>query len=61
MSEQPRCTCPCIDCIEGNHCGGQYWWPDENGEEQLIGECEYIVLDDLLDDRWCDDEYLEDE
>ncbi len=64
MSE-PKCTCPCIDCIEGNHCGGEYWWPpepveNEDGtiiEPQLIGICEHIVLDDLVDPytEFCDD------
>ncbi len=37
-----KCTCPCIDCIEGNHCGGLYYWPDKYGEEQLIGICEHM-------------------
>jgi hypothetical protein len=56
-----KCTCPCIDCIEGKHCGGEYWWPPEpveheNGiveEPQLIGVCEHLVLDDIgdFDDR----------
>lgn len=43
---EPRCTCPCIDCIEGNHCGGEYWWPEEAGEDgpepQLIGVCHHL-------------------
>jgi hypothetical protein len=43
MSEELKCTCPCIDCIEGNHCGGVYIWPDDNGDEQIIGECHHIT------------------
>ena len=44
---EPKCTCPCIDCIEGNHCGGEFWWPpdvdEETGQEpQMVGKCEYL-------------------
>jgi hypothetical protein len=71
-----KCTCPCIDCIEGNHCGGEYWWPPEPAENedgtveepQLIGVCEYLVLDDIREfDAYPDDDddddngYLESE
>jgi hypothetical protein len=56
MSET-KCTCPCIDCIAGQHCGGEYWWPSEpveldDGtieEPRLIGICEHLNLDDLSD------------
>lgn len=58
MNWEPKCTCPCIYCIAGQHCGGEFWWPDEaidpgTGEDiiepQLIGVCEHLVLDDLSD------------
>ena len=42
---KPKCTCPCIECIEGNHCGGFYYWPDADGNEKLIGVCEHIPCD----------------
>jgi hypothetical protein len=77
MSEEYeiKCTCPCIDCIEGNHCGGEYWWPPEVVEKedgtveepQLIGVCEHLVLDDIRefdvypDDDDDDNGYLESE
>lgn len=60
-NDSPKCTCPCIDCIEGNHCGGEFWWPDEpidpgTGEPiiepQLIGACEYIPWDALIPDEF---------
>lgn len=35
-----RCTRPCLDCIEGTHCGGAYT-DDESGE--TIGECHEVV------------------
>jgi hypothetical protein len=44
-----ECTCPCIDCIEGNHCGGQYWIEDESGEDILVGECGYISIEQWHD------------
>lgn len=38
MQEHP-CTCCCLDCIEGQHCGGTVndhgwcWWPADEGED----------------------------
>lgn len=35
-----ECSCACIDCIEGNHCGGQFYAVvNDNGDEELVGEC----------------------
>jgi len=48
-----ECTCACIDCIEGNHCGGKYIIDNDNGDEEVVGECKDIdgiinSLDDLI-------------
>jgi len=38
VQEHP-CTCCCLDCIEGQHCGGTVndhgwcWWPADEGED----------------------------
>lgn len=42
------CTCPCLDCIEGTHCGDPYY-DDETGA--LIGEC-HEVVDERQTDDW---------
>ena len=44
-----KCTCPCIDCIAGNHCGGEYYI-DETGE--LIGVCNHP--DAIIRSMFCD-------
>lgn len=45
--KESKCTCPCLDCIEGNHCGGEYWYPEDAGEDgpepQLIGVCHHLT------------------
>lgn len=38
--DTPRCTCPCLDCIEGAHCGGVY-----RDDGATIGECHEVVDD----------------
>ena len=48
-----ECACACIDCIEGNHCGGKYIIDNDNGDEEVVGECKDIdgiinSLDDLI-------------
>ncbi len=60
--EKPKCNCACIDCIEGNHCGGEFWWPTEevDGQEpQLVGKCEYIP-DDWIEEVTREDDDDED-
>lgn len=47
-----RCTCPCLDCIEGAHCGRVYQ-DDETGA--LIGECHEVVDERPADDYWPED------
>ena len=39
-----RCSCPCLDCIGGLHCGGTYILDSEIGDSKagdLIGICHY--------------------
>jgi hypothetical protein len=43
-----RCTCPCLDCIEGKHCGGEY--TDDDGV--FVGECHEIVDEQQAADYW---------
>lgn len=33
------CTCCCIDCIGGDHCGGVFIDVDDDGNEEVIGIC----------------------
>lgn len=48
-----RCTCPCLDCTEGTHCGGMYT-DDETGA--IIGECHEIVDEQPPADYWPDED-----
>jgi len=32
------CTCPCLDCVEGRHCGGAY-----AVDGIVVGECEVML------------------
>ena len=46
MSE--NCNCPCMDCIEGRHCGELYWISAEasaDGQEHQF-ECNEATPDD---------------
>lgn len=62
---EPQCNCPCMDCIEGNHCGEEYDITGEMmGDETetkndvlLHVKCEYINYDDLFEDEHEDDEF----
>ena len=45
------CSCCCLDCIEGKHCGGKEndhgicMWPvDEGIEEDIYDDYEYLPL-----------------
>lgn len=51
-----KCTCPCIDCIEGQHCGGDYTLDDGT----LVGICRHLPyeLGEILVDY--ENEYFED-
>ena len=51
-----NCTCPCLDCVEGRHCGqGGYAIGNE-----IVGFCSEIPWDDHRWDTWDDDEDYED-
>jgi len=61
-SPEQKCTCPCIDCIEGNHCGGYYYDPFDETNEEPIGVCEYFPQDDGSDlTDWYEFGYEDDE
>jgi len=47
------CTCPCLDCIEGTHCGGPY---TDDETSALIGECHEVVDERPVDDGRSPDE-----
>lgn len=67
------CSCCCIDCIEGNHCGGVFTDIDDEGNEEVIGICnnpdallelmsaEYFPDIDYPEDDDADSDYIEDE
>lgn len=48
------CTCPCLNCIEGTHCGGVY-----QDDGATIGECHEIVDDGPVVGYWPPDEDVE--
>lgn len=59
MSKEYPCNCPCMDCIVGDHCGGNrdasefgqpevkfscgYWWISEQEEERQRDEYDRLV------------------
>lgn len=47
----PYCNCPCMDCIEGQHCGAGDFVESFDGEG-IQFECQYLVeeFDDRADD-----------
>lgn len=68
LPEEPpyKCTCPCIDCIEGRHCGGDYLVNNEgeaDGEVVtiIIGTCHYPPPDEELDERFYPEEWDEED
>ena len=52
------CTCPCVDCAAGNHCGGVYMagveHPPGSGRivHTCVGVCHYPGPDDDETDYW---------
>lgn len=57
--DEPKCTCPCLGCIEGRHCGdGTYIDPGEShdGKEHWF-ECGY-AWDETDDPDDSDEEEL---
>lgn len=59
---EPQCNCPCMDCIEGKHCGEEYDLTDEmmggdTDQVLLHVKCEHLNLDDLFEDENEEDEF----
>lgn len=62
------CTCFCIDCIEGNHCGGVFTDTDDEGNEEVIGICNNpdALMELLMEDQerlldWGDEDEEDDD
>lgn len=56
------CDCPCLDCIEGQHCGlvGEYFDAAEQAQGNSLNvRCDYPADNDDLE--WDDEDYEGDE
>ena len=47
IPEYEECSCPCLACLEGNHCGaGVYEVVEEDGEVLVVGVCLEVPTDE---------------